>query len=174
MTKKLLLAAVLIFSLTACTGETSALQKFESKDAGFSILLPGQPTEQTKSVDSAIGQLNLINFELNKGDTYYIISTTDYPASVFESATLDQLLDSARDGAVSNAQGTLIKEEKILVDKFPGRLLEVGLAGSQTIRAKFILAEKRLYQIVIVGPTAKMNNAEINETLSSFALLKDL
>ncbi|MBI5077084.1 hypothetical protein HZB94_01765 [Candidatus Falkowbacteria bacterium] len=169
MRKLILLSAAILF-LTACTAAPATLEKFEAKDAGFSILLPGKPTADSKTVDSAIGPLILNTFELNKGDTYYVISTTDYPASVFEGTTLDELLDSSRDGAVQNANGTLVKEEKITIDKYSGRQLEVSVAGNQTIKAKLALAEKRLYQIVIVGPALKMNSPEISQVLDSFLI----
>ena len=123
-----------IFLLSGCGSKE--FKEFKSPAGGFKVLMPGNPKEQTQNTPG--GALKMYAVEERNGA--YMAGFVDTPIPPNEpEAKTQQRLDGARDGAVGNIKGTLVRESKIqLAGKNPGREIEANLPQNKGIvRARF-------------------------------------
>ena len=177
MKKRLVFLALIlaiILSVGACT--SNAKQEFTSETGKFSVTVPTEPKEETESVDTRLGKIDIHMFTTEDGNTAYMIGYSDYPEDIIKQNDPQKLLDGGRDGAVSNVNGKLDSELKIDLDGNPGRALVISAkAGNDqdaTIKARIYLVGNRLYQVMMVAPKGEVSSSEMDEFLKSFKLLK--
>ena len=102
-------------------------QTVRAPDGSFSVLMPGTPEhEQTGATSLAFGKVRVNMLMLEQGQWGYSVSWVDYPTGSYAGADLDASLDQARDGAVEGVQGTLLGEEHVTIQGYPGRHMRVA------------------------------------------------
>lgn len=169
MKTKLLGLLALALLLGGCQGST--WDEFTSSEGAFSILLPGVPTEQTKTVNTAVGPIDAHFFLLERKDVAYMVGYSDYPDTVVQKNNPDAILEAARNGAVANVQGKLLSELMVSLNGYPGRELKIEPAGGKgTIKAKIFMVGNRLYQVMVVTPREKAFSKNVRKCLDSFKL----
>lgn len=130
----------------------NAWREFTSLEGRFTILMPGQPTKESRVVDTPIGQVGLEVFEL-RAETgpyliTYMVTYSDFPRLPDNPRAA---LINARDGTLKNAQGKLRCEKEVTRDGYPG--LEITIdAPSALIKSTLYAVKQRLYQVVILLP----------------------
>jgi hypothetical protein len=157
--------AVIILAIFATAGPAQELKPFAPKGEGFQVAMPGEP----KLLEQDIMGLKLKMWIYEAGDGGYAVALTDI--GKFPENEIETRLDGARDGAVKNVNGKLIKETKIMLDKkYPGRQIDVSLPaqGDAMIRQRFYIVDGRLYQVMSIG------KKEWVETKESAAMLDSL
>ena len=166
----LVLASLFVFVLAGC--KQVPWNEFKSTDGNFSVLLPGAPTASDQPINMQTGQIEAHIFTLTTGQFAYMVSYTDYPASIFDTTPIKSILDGLRDGAVKNSQGRLINEADIALGAYAGRELNVESSnGSNVMRAHLYVVNHRLYQVIVITDKGRASSAEITKFLSSFKLL---
>lgn len=169
MKRKLLLLMLLPFFLTGC--QQTPWEKFSSSQGAFSVLMPGTPTEQIRTANTAFGSIDVHMYLLEQTDVVYMVAYSDYPNTVVQGRTPDMILDGARDGAVANAQGKLLRELIISLDGHEGRELHIETAGGKaTIKARIFIVGRRLYQEMVLTPKEETFSTNVNKFLDSFTL----
>jgi len=143
-------------------------------DGSFSVLMPGTPEhEQTDATSLAFGKVRANILMLEQGQWGYTVSWVDYPTGSYADADLDASLDEARNGAVEGVQGTLLGEEHITIQGYPGRRIRVAPAAPQASAIMTMLAVgDRLYSLSVVCPKEQSFSPKITKFLDSFTLLK--
>lgn len=170
MKPKLLVLLALAILLIGC--QRSTWEEFSSSEGAFSILMPGTPTEQTKTVNTAVGPIDAYFFLLERKDIAYMVGYSDYPDTVVQKTNPDAILEGARNGAVANVQGKLLNELIISLNGYPGRELKIEPAGGKgTIKAKIFIVGNRLYQVMVVTPKEKAFSKNVRRFLDSFKFL---
>lgn len=173
---------LLVFLNTVLNGRTlfnaeAAWREFTSTDGGYSISMPGNPIEQTQSVDTAAGSVDLHSVSLDDRTGTYIAMYSDFPANVVQQSDPQALLDASRDGAVANSKGQLINDRKISTDQFPGREIQVSVPAdigqsASLIVDRYYLVDQRLYQTMVIMQNAQAPSNDALKFLDSFKLLK--
>lgn len=139
--------------------------------AGFSVLMPGSPAEQTSEVPTRVGITIVRIFIREVGSNIYMTSYNDYPAS---SAIFDAqaALDGARDGAIRNTLGAvLLTDVNFTFDGYPAKGIVVEVMGGKLIyRSRMYLVGTRLYQTAFAAPPRLAHNSGGNRFLGSFRL----
>jgi len=155
-----------VFFLSGCGSKE--LKEFKSPAGGFKVLMPGNPKEQTQN--TAAGQFKMYSVEERNGA--YMAGFADTPIPPNEPEAKTQIrLDGARDGAVGNIKGTLVREAKIQLSGNPGREIEANLPQNKGIvRARFYIVGSRMYQIMVVGTKSFAGSSDATKFLDSFAL----
>ncbi len=175
-----LLVLVLVTTTNARTlfsaGQTG-WQEFRSTAGGYSIVMPGKPIEQKQTVDTSGGSVDLYSASIDNQSGSYIAMYADYPASAVGQSDPQKLLDSSRDGAVANSGGTLVSEQKLLLNNNPGREIQVSVPAQNGQAAvlivdRYFLVGQRLYQTMAIIPNGQQVSAEAQKFLDSFKLLK--
>ena len=165
----------------------SALQpeEFKSVEGRFSVKTPATLKERIVTNEAALPgdgthiKLDVHNFSGCHGGLAYSVIYNDFPSSFLslgDAKTMtDAILDSAAAGLQTLNNGKIQLNSIISLAGYTGR--EV-IVESQTnhqkysIKARYFLVERRLYQIMVVVPTGVGGSVEINDFLGSFHLLK--
>jgi hypothetical protein len=174
MTRRWLLGVVVLFvlplGLRAGDGD---LEKATSKEGKFLVLLPKNPETQSSNVATALGDIKITTLSGQIKEVFYAAAYADYPAEAVKNADTDKLLDGARDGAVSNVNGKLMKETKLTLGdaKYPGReILVQGPDGKFWARQRMYLVGNRLYQTIVVGSETDVKSKTSDSFFKSFGL----
>lgn len=147
-----------------------AFELYQSQEGRFSVLFPGEPKRILKSVDTPAGKIDLVLYQAGSKKTGFIVGYSDYPQEVIDKSNPRKMLDGARDGAVGNAGGELIDEIELTFQDYPGREIEVEVPGKATIRARLILIDNRLYQVMVISPSVEILEKKGTEFFDSFAV----
>jgi TM2 domain-containing membrane protein YozV len=156
----------------AATGRGS----FSSEEGGFSVLFPGTPNENSQSVQTAAGPIELTMFLFEDGTGAYLVGYSDYPDKIIASASSEQLLDNAIRGGMGNTGGILVGQESIAIDGYPGKEISFRVPSSRQMpgggkgMARYYLMGNRLYQVLIVTG-ADRDRKDFVRFLDSFRLL---
>ena len=135
----------------ACDAPASWV-KIESREGKFSAFSPGKMRKQTKTIPTAVGPIKIIMHV--KGSRYaaYFIAYSDYPAKMVQAVRADKLLErGARSGLKRIPDSKLIKSSSFTYKGFAARgmLARGKVKGTpMTMRAVYIMAENRLYQVL--------------------------
>jgi hypothetical protein len=124
--------------------------KFNSPEGRFSVLLPHEPKFEsiTASGSGAVTNYRYTDLESGYGFIceYFDVESTG--------ADLQHFLDVTRDGIVSGANATKIGEEKISLNAYPGRELQLLLKVNEVTEisgvTRIYLVDKRLYSLTFL------------------------
>jgi hypothetical protein len=146
---------------------------FISKEGGFRVSLPATPAEKTQRVKTATGQLEVTVFLVeDKNDTSYVVSYSDLPRAEVKDGTEQKRLDFARDGAVAKARGKLRSEKTLALEGHPGRELIIENGTEAVVRLRIYVVNRRLHQLMAVGPGNVVLGRDGTFFLDSFRLDK--
>jgi hypothetical protein len=162
----------LVLALPVTAYQGTEWKSFSPKDAAFSILFPGPPTEQKNPVKTPSGTIDIYLCEVVTTEGKYVVSWSEFPADSIKPNTEDQRLNNARDAAVASAKGKLKREKALLLDKYPGRELVIEIEGKPTVLMRMYAVKNRLYQVVVVGSIDMVTSKEAAKFLDSFKLAK--
>jgi hypothetical protein len=170
--RRILVSCTLLFLAFLITCARAEWTDYKSEAGRFVASFPGKPRESSKTVNTAIGSIEMKMYGVSEKQTSFSVAVADYPPEHVKQIGSTVLLDKARDGAVSNTQGTLLSEQIIQVEGNPGRELKISAAGGKgTIRAKVFLVGNRLYHVVAVTPVEESYTPQVRRFLDSFRLL---
>ncbi|NJR48229.1 MAG: hypothetical protein HC780_00450 [Leptolyngbyaceae cyanobacterium CSU_1_3] len=174
--KKFLIVTYLValgFLPTACNPVAKS-EEFKSQTGQFSVTAPIALKEETRSLDTTAGKINLHMFTATEKNKAYFVAYADYPEQILKLSNPEKMLDGARDGAIGNVNGKLVSEAKVSINGAPGRELVIEAKGKNgengTVKARVFLVKNRLYQAMVVAPQAEVNSAEMDKFLQSFKL----
>lgn len=150
-------------------------QQIGSQDGRFALMMPEFPEYDVQEVLTPVGPLDLHIFSVSSEDSVFMAAYNDYPEFVVSSSDVGKMLDGARDGAVSNVDGTLLSENQIRLQGYPGRELwiEADVDGEEGLaRARIFLVGRRMYQILVAGPKRQFPSQDAERCLNSFLLVQ--
>lgn len=145
----------------------------------YKIDFPSKPTEQSQTIPSEIGPLNLaiIMYDASfsgEDNLIYMVNYTQYPVGTIHSdmeEMHDQIFRGAVDGAVANVGGKLISEAPIEINSFPGRKVKVDFQdGANVITMKCFLVNDAMYIMQTICETSKDDNERMDQFFDSFVL----
>ncbi len=153
-------------------------QEFSSTEGGFSISMPGQPTERELPVRGSNGSASSREFALvlEEGKIFYSVNYADLPmiAEELNPSQINLLLDGARDAAVRNLKnGQLVSDRPIELNGYIGREIEVSNPDGFTAKTRIYWVQPRLYMIVAASTAETGLNRESERFLDSFRLLAE-
>jgi hypothetical protein len=163
---------LLLLLLSGVAYAQPAWRELRSTEGRFAAKFPGTPQQMTKPMRTAMGNLTARLFLLEaKDQPFYAIAYVDYPKEKITGKKADELLDGARDSAVTNVGGKLAGEQKITLGGFPGRELRVEkIRGDMILVCRLYLVDERLYQALVVMPRAKESPEAIQPFFDGFAI----
>lgn len=142
--------------------------EYTSEEGGFSVMMPGQPKEDT----TGAGDFSL---NVEQENAYYTVNYTEMPAATIDLGEEDikQVLTEAGNGAVSAINGTVISERELTLNGYQGREVRAETSASgmdATYVARIYLVNGHLFQTVVVAETDAMSEEDIQTFLDSFTL----
>lgn len=156
----------------ASTGNADGWQTVTSAEGNFSILMPGQPEEQSSSSETAAGEITQYLFQYAKDGPEYILAYADYPPQTSEVDPVKLLADTIT-GA---AQGSTVENQQMsTVQGKPAVSGEWKSNESSYTWYKAIIVGNRLYQLVVAASTAAKDQveADVLRFMDSFELTSE-
>jgi hypothetical protein len=138
--------------------------KFSSAEGRFSILMPakaavGSLDLQSGNIKVAVHTFTALSQSIDVMCGYY-----DVPSAPQDS---EKLFDGTREGSIRKVHGTLLAEEKLVKDGYPGRRFRSTGIGNAFVDEEMFLIGQRFYLITITTST-KTPNANIKKVFDSF------
>jgi hypothetical protein len=149
-------------------------------DAGFSVLMPGKPSEKVEAVEAHPGIENhTMMLETKLGG--YAVSYTQFPEDVTDTSVIKEMLDRGREGGIASSSGKLKSEKDIKLNEYLGREWVLELPGGLLATARAYWVKRRLYQAVFVAAPNASDPPELTKLrqemsakfLDSFSLTGD-
>jgi hypothetical protein len=170
VSSNLLLAASLPL-LLASQSSGSDWTQFSPAGGGFTVLMPGTPTEHTDKLATKAGSAEVSYFLAESMAVTYVVSCSKFAKEAVKPETLEKRLDNARDGAVESSGGNLKSEKALKLGPHPGR--ELLLQGSKAfVRTRIYAVGNRLYQTMVVSKKENAHAADAAKFLESFKIVK--
>ena len=178
MTKRILglLSAIAAFLLAsgfqqpAMRPPAQSWTQFQSKEGGFSILMPGQPTRKVVHIETAAGTMDSIMFKADIDSASYQVAYFDIMFAPSGDDLINKLLDGARDGGLGETKSQLVGETQITLDGFLGREIKAK-SPKGFIISRLYMVKDRLYGTIIEG-LEKIDSPAAIKFLDSFKLVK--
>jgi hypothetical protein len=170
------LAAALLATASVLAAPEPAWKEFTSRDGGFSVRMPKTPTEQTKSLKSPFGPVDVTMFQAisPKDGLLYQVAYNDFPAFLVQLADADDVLKAIPGGVAQGVNGKVLSNDKVKLGDHPGREFEIEVFGGQgVVHGRAYLVKDRLYQVMVIAPKDAADSPDINRFLDSFKLTKD-
>jgi hypothetical protein len=167
------LSAALVLAMgLAVAGVAQTWSPFTSKEGNFTILFPGTPKPEQKTITSTVGPVLMNLFTVDKGATAYIVNYIDYPADRVAQADPKKILAEAVAGQLKTLKAKASVDKQITVDGNPGR--DVIFAGAKNFsgRCKLLLVKNRLYAALALTQNNAAPASDFAKYVDSFALLK--
>ncbi|MFN2497891.1 MAG: hypothetical protein ABR557_02280 [Pyrinomonadaceae bacterium] len=150
--------------------ESGAWTNVTPAKAGFTILLPGKPSETAQPSSRPGIEYHLLTLETKLAG--YVVSYVQFPDEVTDPAVIKGLLDRGRAGGVASSGGTLKSEKEIKLNDYLGREWLMELPGGLTATARAYWVKRTLYQTIFVTTPKSDDSAEVKrlrqETASKF------
>jgi hypothetical protein len=150
---------------------TSSWKKFSSPAGKFSVWFPGTPEFTNIIANTPLGDIQQSYFFVwvDKQDEY-AVSYCDYPEKL--KLTPNQQFDLSQ-AAVAKKFGEIVFQQDIKLGDNLGREFEFAVRGKGNFsgRVRIILAEKRLYQMMVIFLTVNPHPADRATFLNSFKIL---
>lgn len=142
---------------------------FSPEGGGFSVMLPGEPTQGSLRRDAAAGPATSLLYEVTSGGLKYVVSYTDYPFSA-EGAERDKLLDMGAEAGITGAGGKVASNKPISLGDHPGREVK-GETKGFLYQSRVYLVKQRLYLLIVWQPPGGGGSEEADKFLDSFKLV---
>ena len=154
--------------------QRTAWKEIRSLEGGFSIKMPGEPTQRTSTSEIPDGPINFHFFTLEYLDSWYSVQYADYPENYVQKFSSQEILDDAQGACVVGLQSKLIDGQEISLDQYPGRDLTLQhTAGAFVIKARLFLVGNRIYQLTVRTVPKTENLKYVLKFLNSFKLLEE-
>ena len=161
---------LLIAILFCAVNFASAWSENRPQGCKCMVSVPKTPEYSVKDVPSDAGNLKMHQFMIDYGEYAFLLTYTDYPATLTASKSADNILEDVVKGSVGDGQ--LIRKTDLTIDKFPGKEY-IAKKTDFNLKGRVFLVGQRLYQILTVVPPNKADalSTDVEEFLRSFRLL---
>lgn len=153
-------------------------QNFKSVEYAFIAEFPKQPVKSVQAVPTAVGDIDMHMFMYqptgNDDNAIYAVIRSDYPKEQFENADdayNSNVLDGAVNGAVTNVNGQLLFEDKVIFNGFPSRKIKIDVEGAYIYMNAYLI-DNILYITQVICVKENDQNKDIKRFMDSFDILK--
>ena len=156
----------LLLAAAPATGDWS---EFAPENGRFSVQLPGAPAREQHARLTPVGYVYQDKYWLREGDVLIAVEMHDLPAVASALLSDDSILDQAREGLLSDVNGTLIEGRSLVFQGAPAREFIYRLPGRARLaeRVLAVLVGRRLY-IVTGMARAPDTDADVARFFASF------
>lgn len=148
-----------------------AWKQYSSAAGRFSVGFPNKPQTSEDKMNANGIPTTVHTFAADLGARAFIVSYNDYPMKALAGSDPRDLLVGAEKGALNNVQGKLIDDQAFKFGNYHARSYAVKVQGDHVVRANMIMVGNRLYQILVVVPTAEADSADVKKFFGSFELM---
>jgi hypothetical protein len=164
--------AALALALPGCARREVEWVAVAPEDGSFRAEIPGPARKVEHSLDTPVGPAPVEIWLNQDGERAFMVGYTEYPEKVRGVASPEELLDSARDGAVAQVAGKLLIDEPRELGELRGKRIAIDADGGRVrVRGDLFVVGRRLYQVLATTAPEDTDSAEVTRFLDSFRLL---
>lgn len=169
--------------MAACTPKYD-WRTVQGNGAPYSVLLPAKPSSLTRTVNLGGIQASMTMTAAEIDDVTFAVGTAELP----DPAQAQAALTVMKDTMVRNVGGVVLQEKNIAepagiridldagpAPAVPGAAPGTGPAPAarsagtaSVLHARFIAHQRRVYQVIVVGPEKSMRSEAVDTFLTSF------
>lgn len=159
-------------------GTAKALEftTFTNEAGGFSVDMPGEPEENSQTIPTAIGDMELKIYMVEEKEYAFAVTVTDIPAELLAIEGADvAMLENGASGAVMGVNGKNDEITDAAFGEYPGKEIkcEIDLDGTKGIyHQKIYLVDNKLYQLAYTHAESFDNSEDEAKFFDSFKLLE--
>lgn len=161
---RLTLLLLLISAFAACDpGKT-----YVSPLGNFEVVMPREPALETVSLNSPVGQVNMIWAKANVDEVVFKAGFTDFSPDLVKRAGVKNIMQGMQQQVASNTKGKIIEvrwDEDLLGMRFV-IFQEQGASSGHY----YVMRKNRFYQLMIEGPIAEVRGDRADQFLSSLKI----
>jgi hypothetical protein len=139
--------------------------KFVSDEGGFSVLMPGTPTETTETDQSEHGPYTTHLVTLRQAPNVFLIGWVEYDPSFNFNRHAE--LEANRDNFINGVKAQLLETRSTTFYGYPAIEFTAENAN-RVFRSRVFIVGRRPYQLVIGSPKQIDDSANINRFFNSF------
>jgi hypothetical protein len=144
---------------------------YASREGGYTVRMPTKSESKVEKVPDYGGYIEVHFLSAQERGMAFAVYYHDLSAPV-PAARRDTILKKQVDGTVRRHDAALRSINTITIDGKPARELVADLAvtggGSAVLRAKIVLADQRIYQVIALATEKRASEPEIATFLDSF------
>lgn len=164
--------AALLLALPGCGRRDVSWVTVDPEDGSFRAELPGAAERVQRQLETPVGPAPIQIWVHQDGERAFMVGYTEYPEKVRGSVAAEELLDSARDGAVAQVAGKLLLDEPRELGEVRGKRIAIDADGGRVrVRGDLFVVGRRLYQVLATTEPQETDSAEVTRFLDSFRLL---
>ena len=171
MTKKFpaVLPLVLLAALSASAQTPAGWVKFSPAGSPFTVLMPTQPKEETKTSESPHGPSTTVLYSSKSPQgEIYLVGWVDYDPKFKFGVQAE--LEANRDNFVKSVKATLLSTTPVKLGTHPGIEFRAELTGQFDIVSRVYIVGRRPYQLIMLTPAGRDASANRERFFSSFQL----
>ena len=174
MTKKIVAAMcfLLLAALTAGAQTPAGWTKFSPPGSQFSVLLPGEPKENTQTSQSPNGPYTTHLFtSVSPEREIYLVGWVDYDPKF--NFGIQAELEANRDNFIKGTKAKLLGTTPIKLGTHPGIEFKAALADpagnpAHDVVSRVFIVGRRPYQLIALTPAGRDSSANLERFFSSF------
>lgn len=167
-------AGMLWSGILRTKGKSSAASpgwyELSSAEGRFRILMPGTPTRRNRTMPSPVGDVQDTAFLLDTADRSMMVTYADFDAPHQKNASIEDIINQARDEMVRRLRGTLRADTAITLQGHSGKEVLIDIPRQGTGYFRWYAVKRRLYVLVMMGITATPSQADVTRFFDSFQL----
>lgn len=158
----LMLMLMLTITLSACSPKYD-WRDYRSADAPYAVLFPAKPATQTRTIE--LDQL-AVSMTMTASDIDGVVFAIGV-VQLADAAQAPAALTAMQTAMVNNIGGAITSSKQI-----PAGGVDIEASGkAMRLLGRFVAKDKRVYQIVIVGPAQKIEAEPAETFFTSFKFL---
>jgi len=149
---------------------------YRSNDAPYTVQFPGKPAQQTRTVDLDGQQVSLTMAATEIDGTTFAVASGELP----DAAHAQLAMLAMKTAMVKNIAGVVSSDKMSAVSSANGAggqqtSIDIEAKGSQngipmSLSGKFVVKDKRIYQVIVVGREKLIVRDTVDTFISSFKL----
>lgn len=165
--------SIALAALALLCAFSASWKPFKNEKGNFSVMMPSTPKEEPWTEKTDFGRIEFYKVSAVVERKAYYVIYNDLPPATWNGDVKNRL-QGARDGTVKGLHGILVDDLEIMVaGKYPGREFKVMVIGEKEMRQRVFLVKHRLYQLNMTCVLGECSDAEMQEYLDSFKLLRE-
>jgi hypothetical protein len=164
------LSSLLVLAIVVLTGcQRDRWETYTSEEGAFSVSLPGVPADTTTSLGSPVGEIMMHKFSLNQETALYEVTYSDYPDTLFEIQSVDDILNGLLYTYTADGRVPPLNVKIVSLGDYPGREIDILSPDNQLyMKIRAYMVGHRLYQATVITQKAHSLSVNVDKFLDSF------
>ncbi len=136
---------------------------------GFAVSAPTEPSLTTQTAETAAGPVEMHLYQVEVGAGMLLVVTSRLHTK--DKRTAQQVIAESKQGAAAAVHGKLAAQKAIALGKYPGTEIEIA-ADKTHSRNRIYVVNRKIYQVMAIGPVDRALPRETDQFYQSFRLLE--